>query len=412
MEIKNPGHIEYPFYNIAIIRPVSEYVKFFLLVMKSKSNSNNDFSDTVKSFKEIPVEGKQINSVTSYELKIPAIWSDETKAYFEKMKNQSNVDWGAFYAHNDPAYIDWLTGAEGWNHKPEIFMTYLHIAYYEHMCFLDKPYIEKYAGGNGFNGKPVLNLTYQFTTSNNSDLARTTPMFDILRGRYDEHFRRLARDLKEYRHPVIFRLNNEMNTDWTSYCGEVTLLDPDIFVLCWRRLYDIFMEEGVDNTIWVFNPQAITFPYCNWGDALTYMPGEDYIQMLGLTNYEQGNKETLKSFKKLYEFSYNNGTSCYFLDYPWIIGEFGCGAGGETDGKAAGWNSVLQGKWVEGMVDCFKRNREPGYEFCKNIKIAIWFSANDYASRDGKDYISNYFQLDKGTPEALAALRKWFSERN
>ena len=59
-------------------------------------------------------------------------------------------------------------------------------------------------------------------------------------------------DPKEYHHPILFRLNNEMNTDWTSYAGIITLLDPDIFIASWKRLYEIFQQEQVDNCIWIF----------------------------------------------------------------------------------------------------------------------------------------------------------------
>ena len=55
----------------------------------------------------------------------------------------------------------------------------------------------KHAGGNGTNGKPVFNLTYQFTVTNNATGGVYTPMFDILRGKLDDHFRNLARALKE-----------------------------------------------------------------------------------------------------------------------------------------------------------------------------------------------------------------------
>lgn len=61
-------------------------------------------------------------------------------------------------------------------------------------------------------------------------------MFDVLRGKFDDFFASLARDVKSYEQPVLFRLNNEMNTDWTSYCGMVTLLDPDIFIMTWAKI--------------------------------------------------------------------------------------------------------------------------------------------------------------------------------
>jgi hypothetical protein len=268
-------------------------------------------------------------------------------------------------------------------------MTYLHVGWYDEKTHLDEKLIQREAGGNGFNGKPVLNLTYQFTVTNNG-LGGVTPMYDIMRGKYDFHFKKLARDIKAYGKPVLFRLNNEMNTDWTSYCGMQTLNDPDIFIDTWRRLYDIFKEEGVDNCIWIWNPistgmtiKATGCPYSNWGDQLCYWPGSDYVQMLGLTFYQMNNDSQIESFKDMYTKLYKTNTP-YFDNFPAIIGEFACGAGGEVvyDWGKGGYVPVpdletkkqWQADWIKGMFECFMKNQEPGYEFAKNIKAATWFS--------------------------------------
>ena len=57
-------------------------------------------------------------------------------------------------------------------------------------------------------------------------------------------FTNIANAFKSYKEPILFRLNNEMNTDWTSYSGIVSLLDPDIFITTWKRLYNIFEEKS------------------------------------------------------------------------------------------------------------------------------------------------------------------------
>ena len=48
--IKLPKEIERPYYNIAIIRKNGEYVKFTLVVMKSKEKSSDVFKNMIKSF--------------------------------------------------------------------------------------------------------------------------------------------------------------------------------------------------------------------------------------------------------------------------------------------------------------------------------------------------------------------------
>ena len=240
-------------------------------------------------------------------------------------------------------------------------------------------------------------------------------MFDVARGNYDDAFRELAQNIKQYGKPVLFRLNNEMNTDWTSYSGIVNLLDPDVFVYTWERLYRIFMEEGVDNTIWIFNPISVSTPYSNWGEYFTYIPNPECVQILGLTAYERGNeRDEYISFEEHYRRLFQKNTP-YFDNYPWVISEFGAGAGGEAtyhyeEGR---WifrekarNLDLQVQWIDEMFECFKRRDEQGYEFCKNIKGAIWFGANDPAFVEGKEYVMNYFELDDGVLPAIDALRR------
>ena len=115
----------------------------------------------------------------------------------------------------------------------------------------------------------------------------------------------------------------------------MTLLDPDIFQATWIRLYDIFEEEGVDNCIWIFNPIAVSCPYSSWGEDLCYMPGVDYVQALGITRYEMLNdRENYTTFKDGYTTLYEKNND-YWMNYPWIVSEFGCAAGGEisVDGQ-------------------------------------------------------------------------------
>ena len=232
------------------------------------------------------------------------------------------------------------------------------------------------AGGNGFNQKPVLQFTMQFTANNNETLNDYTPMYDILRGKYDDYFKDLAKDMKSYGKPILFRLNNEMNSDWVSYCAAVTMLDPDIFAMTWERMARIFKEEGCDNILYIFNPTGKTYPYCNWGEDLCYLPSLEYVQILGLTYYEYNNyfDEDPTSFFELYQWLYEKN-SPYWVDYPAIISEFACGAGGNYPSGTLYRNSVSQAVWVEEMFDVMNYCRN--YEFVDQIKGAVWFNAND-----------------------------------
>ncbi|MBQ3068934.1 MAG: hypothetical protein IJD01_03180 [Clostridia bacterium] len=424
--INDNAKIAQPYYSIAIVRPETSYVNFYLFVLKSDARTSTVMEKLLRSFKTVTQSGTAVNSQGQYTLTEPSYWNAETKAYFNKLQTQETTDWGFFSASMVPksdssyssqnkkikAEYDRISGAIGYDY--DIMPTYTHLQYGSSYNQFPTDMANTYAGGNGFNGKPVLQFTYQFTSNNNTNLAAYTPMYDVLRGKHDAQFRKLAKDIKAYKHPVLFRLNNEMNTDWTSYCGMVTLLDPDIFIETWRHLYDIFEQEGVDNCIWIFNPVTTTTPYCSWGEDLCYMPGEDYVHSLGLTNYEMGNNATLTSFQILYTRAYAKSAD-HFAAHPWIISEFAAGAGGEkkfdwnidqwTD-TTLGRNGDLQVTWIEEMFECLNNKDLSVNTFCKNIKGAVWFSVNDYTSINNKNYVVNYLALDEARADSLAAFKE------
>ncbi len=416
--INDAQDIDMPYYSIAIIRKENEYVNFHLMVMKSTTDQAATMNAIVKSFKEVTPIGVSQNEQVAFACEPDKNWNAETAAYYEKLVTQETTDWGIFTesmsdtsaSSRENLTKEYADMTSRLDFEYDIMPTYTHIAWGNTMHYFPSSMAADFAGGNGFNGKPVLQFTYQFTTNNNGNVkASATPMFDVARGVYDEHFRTLARDIKAYGKPVLFRLNNEMNTDWTSYCGMVTLLDPDFFALTWERLYNIFEDEGVDNCIWIFNPIATTTPYCSWGEDLCYLPDLDTVHVLGLTAYEMGNGSSLASFEKMYRELYEKN-SPYFTNYPHIISEFAAGAGGEKQydyGKngyvntTLGRNAQKQAAWVEAMFDCFAKRDQSGYEFCRNIKGAVWFGVNDYATIDGMNYIVNYLEIHDASTEAF-----------
>lgn len=430
IEILDHENIEYPYYHIRVLRPMDDYINFHLFVMKSKIKNTNEIDMVMDSFTIISKMGVSKNIQQEYTLKIPSYWTEETKNYYQKLKNQNTVDWGVFSV-SMPSDNDGNYNSEGerllaekerletaFDYQYDILPTYTHMGWYNYEKPLYRPNFKmaKYiAGGNGFNNKPVLQYTYQFTYSNNTELNGYTPMFDVLRGKFDDFFASLARDVKSYEQPVLFRLNNEMNTDWTSYCGMVTLLDPDIFIMTWQKLYKIFEKEGVNNAIWIFNPIARSTPYSNWGDMLNFMPGEDYVQMLGLTSYEMGNDaENYRSFYDHYTELYQRNTP-YFDQYPAIISEFAAGSGGEVmmnydtnqyEATEPMRNKDLQAMWVQEMFTYFNAEDKSQYPFVKNIKAAIWFSTNDVVVLNDETKITNYLKLDDALIGTLAAFKE------
>ena len=332
---------------------------------------------------------------------------------------QERTGWGIFTAtlpdgrmtvsqlKTSPAYTKQAAISEALDYNFDILPTYQHIAWgRETVNEWPSVAAKNMAGGNGFNGLPVIQMSYQFTDNNNNVSVSQvndcyTPMFDIYRGydgdlqnydlpvngKYELALRDLAQRIKAYGKPVLFRLNNEMNTDWTSYSGIMSLLDPDIFQATWRITYKIFEEEGVDNCIWIFNPIAKSCPFSSWGEDMSYYPGLEYVQALGLTYYEDNNNNNVNeyTFRKDYTALYDKNNPVW-NKYPWIISEFGCGAGGSASGTQFR-NQASQVKYVEGMFADF--NDRANNPYLQNIKGAVWFSVNDYVG----DLVGNQYEL-------------------
>ena len=434
IKIKDPSNqIERPYYNIAVVRQKNDAKNFALLVMKSKKENSQLMESLVTSYSRISSKGTAKNYFYSEAAKENPNWDEETKAFFHKLTTTEYVNWGVF-TYSMPGDANGLHPGQSnydnvlynskyvqnlmetsWNHKYEIYPTYTHLrdAFPTEMAL-------ELAGGNGFDEKPVLQFTFQYTTNNNLVDQELTPMFDIMRGNYDGTFRKLAEGIKAYGKPVLFRLNNEMNTDWTSYCGMMTLLDPDIFTMTWQRLYDICMEVGCTNMIWIWNPIAASCPYSSWGEDLCYFPGLDYVQLLGGTSYEFNNysyqtaASDIKSFKKLYEDLFTKNCKSFSTDWKLIISEFACGSGGAVSG-ALGRNAAVQANWVKEMFE--EMNSATPADYIKQIRGAVWFNANDYSG----NAILNRLQLvaRPGSSEkyddladTMAAFRKGFEDQD
>ncbi len=369
-----------------------EYVKTYEKILNSYKVKNTPFRSKVIRFsnkvmrKLFGVEGdffkeyKEANHISVTAKENPN-WDDKTKKLYEGFKNSDDIIWGLFIRgmHGNAINTTIPELEEKLEHKFDIMLVYNHLGdplpleAMEEMKKQDR----------------IIELTYQVCVKNNEVLFGYTPMFDILDGKYDEEIRTLAKEIKEFENPVLFRLNNEMNSDWTSYCGIVGLSDPEVYKGVWRRIYNIFEDEKVTNCIWIFNPNDNNYPPSDWNNFIAYYPGDEYVQMIGVTGYNTGTYyaekygERWRTFKEIYD-GIDSKYLKYFSDFPWIITEF---ASSSYGGDKAEWITEMFG-------DIHSH---------KNIKAAVWFSEGDY-NPENKEVARPYY-LDE-TPETLKAFKE------
>lgn len=196
-------------------------------------------------------------------------------------------------------------------------------------------------------------------------------MYEILNGKYDSFISAYTKLISSYPDvTVLFRPFNEMNGDWCNYSSYHTSRDPEIYVEVYKYLHQKFNESGCDNTLWVWNPNELSFPGYKWNDQVLYYPGDEYVDIYGITGYNTGTYyegETWRSFDEVYAPIYEKVLR--LSEKPVMITEFSC--------SAIGGDKLL---WIEDMF-----NSLPKYD---RIKVGIWWHATDY---DGENLSRPYF---------------------
>ncbi len=363
--------------------PSREYLRVMFRYQREDTETRDKLLALAKNTRIFDPVGRAVYQ-TEYEPDLTNVsWSEETSALYAHLNDFSApMDWGIFL---QDFYINGFDG-ELAQLEQALDYTFPVILYYRHLPTHEFPtdvMQENYEAGR------LVELTLQLTDNNNMDMFAKSPLLDIYRGKMDDQLRQWAKAAAEFGHPFLFRLNNEMNSDWTSYGGVVNMADPAIFTAVWQRIYRIFEEEGVDNCIWVYNPNDRQAPPSDWNNSLAYYPGNEYAQMIGVTGYNNGTyytqwAEEWREFDVIYDLIWEEYHP-HFSQFPWIITEFASsGIGGD---KVA---------WINNMFDHIGNY--------PNIRMAVWFSFADFDDANGSVPARTYW-LDE-TPETLEAFRQ------
>lgn len=286
-----------------------------------------------------------------YNRKENKYWNDETKTFYENFSTQ-DMKWG-FFEPTTISELETLTGIEeAVDYKFNYLLQYYNLDSYVNVEQINELYDQ---------GRHV-EFTLQTSEYYNPSQDVT---FELLDGHYDEQIEQFAQKIARINGPVLFRLNNEMTGDWVFYNAHFYQKDTSLYVHMWQYIYDKFVEVGADNVVWVFNPNESSFPGFKWNHCSNYFPGEDYVDIIGVTGYNTGDYhigEIWRSFEEIYdEFmpEYNR----VFGEYPMMVTEFG--------------SSTFGGNKVEWMEEMFSVIDKYGF------KAAIYWNSIDKDPADG-----------------------------
>lgn len=342
----------------------------YTMLIKSNSEISSDIMDVVNSF-------KIGNTINKYEIpdnyfKIVDlnVNEDTKKVYDNYFVTSDKLTWGIFEP-NAPKNFDNLDKIEESIGKGFEFL----IRYQSFNTPLPVDEIVQ-----AYNRGKIVELTPQTMNTVNGELD----IYEILDGKYDEYLNNYAKDIKALNVPILFRLNNEMNGDWCGYSAYYYAKDTDLYKESWKYIYNIFKNNGVDNVLWVWNANHKSFPNFKWNNALLYYPGDEYVDIIGLTAYNTGNYydgEKWSSFDELYKEYYEEYNKIF--EKPLMITEFGS--------STYGGDKV---QWVKDMFNSLKNYPD--------IKVAIWWSHTDFDSNGSE---ARVYRID--TPaEVLEVFRE------
>ena len=95
----------------------------------------------------------------------------------------------------------------------------------------------------------------------------------------------------------MVEFGTEVNGDWFPWSGsDISGSETDGYghsnypdgperSSCYRHIFNLFKNYGVDNITWVFHLSAFSEPDGEWNDFKYYYPGDDFVDWIGVSIY-------------------------------------------------------------------------------------------------------------------------------
>lgn len=163
-------------------------------------------------------------------------------------------------------------------------------------------------------------------------------------GAFDEYIHQYARDIVATGLPLGIRFNHEMNGIWypwneTTGKGEsINGNRPGDYVKVWQHVHDIFEAEGANELVfWIWSPNVINkLPAVNKKPEFlaSLYPGDEYVDMVGLSGYLRPAYEAKQEFTFQYTFDASLNQLRGLTTKPILLAEVGAS---ETGGHKEKW---------------------------------------------------------------------------
>lgn len=200
----------------------------------------------------------------------------------------------------------------------------------------------------------------------------------IANGNCDRFLKASAQNLKTFSKPLFLRFAWEMNIPSMEWEIQKTGSTNADFIAAWRKIHDIFYQQGATNVLFIFSPDSTQTQY-----AQIY-PGEKYVDWIALDGYNWGttqNWSSWQSFAQVFQNAYNQITKVA-PEKPLMIAETNStNVGGD---KAAWYQDALENQITNNFT---------------KIKAVVFYN-EDRTQKEGVNW-----KIDT-SPDSLDAFKK------
>lgn len=192
------------------------------------------------------------------------------------------------------------------------------------------------------------------------------PMFtlaSIINGNHDTFIHQYAHAIATWGHPLFMRFDTEMNGNWYNYSEITNGNSQGQFVLAWRHVHDIFVQEGASNATWVWSVTA-KFPELPYSSQFSELyPGDTYVDWVAIDGYNWSyvHNDPWKTFSDVFSPTYNDFITL-FPSKPIMITEHA------SDDRNPDGTPGPKDQWITDELTTQLPNNFP------QIQAIVWFN--------------------------------------
>jgi cellulose synthase (UDP-forming) len=195
------------------------------------------------------------------------------------------------------------------------------------------------------------------TLQDHPDLGKNRHvMAAIVEGVFDDYIKQYAAKIRAYKKPIYIRFAQEPDNPaypWSMTGGNTS----NDFIRGWQHIVHLFVEAGVSNVSWVWNPGKP-------GAIADYNPGLKYFDWVGVTCLNDGTASTDDKWRNFEDIYHPFRKAILELNKPVMLAEFGSAA-----------DNASQTKWISHALGKIGDNEY------SEIRALIYYYSNEAKSR-------------------------------